>query len=100
MNKQSKLTIDEFGDKLWYISDEYTYRKTLHREDGPALETSYGDKSWWFNGERHRVDGPAVEWAEGDKEWWFNNKEYTYEEWFKKLTPEQQYNYLWNLDNI
>jgi hypothetical protein len=98
MNNQPILEIDEYGNKWWYIFDGNTYRKILHREDGPASETNYGDKSWWLNDMRHRIDGPAVEWAEGDKEWWLNNKEYTYEEWFKRLTPEQQYNYLWNLE--
>jgi hypothetical protein len=41
----------------------------LHREDGPALEWSSGDKSWWINGKRHREDGPSIEWINGYKEW-------------------------------
>jgi hypothetical protein len=58
----------------------------------------YGNKWWLLNGKLHRIDGPAAE-EDGTKEWWLNNKRYSYEEWFSKLTPDQQYNYLWNLDN-
>jgi len=44
----------------------------LHREDGPAIEWSNGDKQWWLNGKCHRDDGPAIEHTDGYKEWWFN----------------------------
>jgi hypothetical protein len=57
-----------------------------------------GNKYWYLDGKRHRVDGPAVIYSVGDKYWYLNGKNYSYEEWFNKLTPEQQYNYLWNLD--
>ena len=52
----------------------------LHREDGPAVEYSSGDKTWWVNGIRHREDVPAIEWADGDKAWYLNNEEYTRDE--------------------
>ena len=42
----------------------------LHREDGPAVEYSNGDKQWYLFGSRHRIDGPAVEYSDGSKEWW------------------------------
>ena len=45
-----------------------------HRENGPAVEYSNGDKSWWMNGKRHREDGPAVEWPDGSKFWYLNAK--------------------------
>jgi hypothetical protein len=90
MNK-STLRIGDFGQKIWELNGFY------HREDGPAIEYS-GSKYWWINGKRHRVDGPAVIYSDGDKSWWLNGIQYTYENWFKLLTPEEQYNYLWNLD--
>ena len=34
-----------------------------------------GTKRWYVNGEYHREDGPAVEWSDGDKEWFLNGKE-------------------------
>jgi len=44
-----------------------------HREDGPAIIYSNGDKDWYKNGKRHRLDGPAVDW-ENRKEWCLNGK--------------------------
>ena len=40
----------------------------LHREDGPAVETSDGIREWWINGDLHREDGPACEWS-GIRAW-------------------------------
>jgi hypothetical protein len=56
------------GDKEWWINGK------LHRKNGPAVELNNGDKQWWSNGELHREDGPAVEFSDGDKEWWINGK--------------------------
>jgi hypothetical protein len=80
------------GTKFWFL-----YGK-IHREDGPAVEYENGTKAWCLKGKRHREDGPAVEYNDGTKAWFLNDRMYTYKEWFYKLTPEQQYNYLWNLD--
>ena len=33
------------------IRDRY-YDFKYHREDGPALEYSNGDKEWWLNGQQ------------------------------------------------
>jgi hypothetical protein len=93
MNNQPELEIDEDGNKYWHINRLY-----YHREDGPAIEYTNGGKHWYFNGKEHRIDGPAVIYADGDKYWYLNGMCYSYEEWFKRLTPEQQYNYLWSLD--
>ena len=57
--------VKDNGDIQHYLNGK------LHREDGPALETASGDKSWWQRGQPHRKDGPAVESA-GDKEWYLN----------------------------
>ena len=45
----------------------------VHRDDGPAVEYTDGDKVWCQNGQRHRTDGPAVEYADGGKEWYIND---------------------------
>jgi hypothetical protein len=70
MNKKPELKIDEDGNKFWHINHQYY----------------------------HCEDGPAVIYADEDKYWYLNGRSYSYEEWFKRLTPEQQYNYLWKLD--
>ena len=63
--------VNEWGDIDYYKDAELTIR---HREDGPAYESSNGDKAWYSNGQLHRVDGPAVEWVDGDKAWYLNGK--------------------------
>jgi hypothetical protein len=113
MNKEPILEIDEYGNKFWKLNGkshrengpavEYNGSKywwlngKLHREDGPAVEHGNGMLSWWLNGELHREDGPAII-SPFVKNWFLNNIEYSEDEWFKRLTPEQQYNYLWSLD--
>jgi hypothetical protein len=44
--KPQYIKIDQDGDKFYY-SDRRM--KTLHREDGPAIEWSDGDKEWCLN---------------------------------------------------
>jgi hypothetical protein len=52
-----------------------------------------------LNGKLHRIDGPAIEYPNGLKFWFIKGYGYySKEEWFQRLTSEQQYNYLWNLD--
>ena len=60
------------GDKEWFLNGK------LHREDGPAKEFK-ANKYWYINDERHREDGPAIEYAYGDKSWYLNNKKVTEE---------------------
>jgi hypothetical protein len=115
MNKQPELEISQFGTKNWRLNGklhredgpavewkngdkEWCLKGERHRENGPAFERVNGYKEWWLNGEYHREDGPAIIYPNGSKEWWLNNILYSKEEWFKRLTPEQQYNYLWSLD--
>lgn len=69
-NLTPTLHIDAYGTKRYYLPDV----KTLHREDGPAVENGNGNKEWYINGERHRVDGPALEYSDGYKAWYFNGK--------------------------
>ena len=62
------------GDKFWYQNGR------LHRTDGPAVELIVGGHmEWWQNGQRHRTDGPAVEWVDG-QEWYINGKWLTEDE--------------------
>lgn len=48
----------------WYLNGK------RHREDGPAVEYTNGDKYWFLNDELHREDGPAVEYSHGGKVWY------------------------------
>lgn len=65
--------------------EHYNNKDQLHREDGPAIEMSNGNKYWYFEGKRHRADGPAIEYApdssgNGNKHWYLNGVEMTEEE--------------------
>ena len=51
------IRINEYGNKFYYKDREMTI---LHREDGPAYETTDGYKAWHINGKLHREDGPAM----------------------------------------
>jgi hypothetical protein len=72
---------------FWYSDgDILNYRdctKILHREDGPAMEDSDGNKSWYINGKRHRVDGPAQVLYYGSEDYYINDKYLTEEEFEK-----------------
>ena len=46
--------VDKNGTVFYYnLKGEY------HREDGPAIEYSYGAQEWWVCGEKHRLYHPA-----------------------------------------
>ena len=64
-----RIEIGEDGSRRYYNTDGQ-----LHRDDGPAVERSNGDKVWYQNGVRHRTDGAAVEYANGYKEWFINGR--------------------------
>ena len=70
------------GDKYWYINGKQ------HRENGPAIEYKDGSKVWYKNGKCHREDGPAVELINGIAYWWLNGVQYTKPEFFR-LTQEK-----------
>jgi len=59
---------------IHHNSCEFRKNGKYHREDGPAVEYSNGDKCWYKNGKRHREDGPAVDLAEGTEYWYINGK--------------------------
>ena len=56
------------GDKYWFINGK------LHRGDGPATEFANGDKYWYINGQYHRETGPAIELVDGTSSWYINGK--------------------------
>ena len=47
-----------------------------------------GTKYWSLNDKFHREDGPAVEWTDGEKEWWFNGKEVTWQQLFRNANGD------------
>ena len=47
---------------------QYRLHNLLHREDGPAVETT-NRQEWWLCGKCHRDDGPAIVYTDGRKEW-------------------------------
>jgi hypothetical protein len=67
--------------KSWYLNGQ------LHREDGPAVECSNGNKYWFLNGKRHREDGPAIESNGGYKSWHLNGEYLTEQEFNGRMAP-------------
>jgi hypothetical protein len=92
MNKNEIIIEDDGTTKYWKLNG------LLQRDDGPAIVGNDGYKVWYIKGKRHRTDGPAAIYPSGKLFWFLNGLEYSFNSWFSKLTPEQQYNYLWNLD--
>ena len=39
------------------------------------------NKAWYKNEKFHREDGPAIEMTSGDKYWYLNNEYYSEQEW-------------------
>lgn len=72
--------IDKSGTIKWYNEDGQ-----YHKEDGPAIVYSNGDKFWYINGDLHREDGPAVKFINGYNRWWINGVEYTEHEYKVKM---------------
>ena len=52
---KSEISIKGDGTKIWRTSD-----RTVHREDGPAVEWADGDMWWMLNNRLTRFDGPAI----------------------------------------
>ena len=47
-----------------------------------------GTKYWSLNDKFHREDGPAIEYTDGEKEWWFNGKEVTWQQLFRQANGD------------
>ena len=76
--KKYFVVVDNFGTTRWYKDAKC---KILHRENGPAVDCTYGHKEWWQNGQRHRIDGPAIERGQrGSKAWYINDVRLTEDE--------------------
>jgi hypothetical protein len=69
--KKYFVTVDEYNTVRFYKDEECII---LHREDGPAIETSNGYKVYYIEGEPHREDGAAAIYANGDKEYYIKGK--------------------------
>jgi hypothetical protein len=100
--------IDKDGTKGWYnanseyhrddgpaIEDTYGYQSwyqhgKTHRDDGPAVEWSDGDKAWYQHGKVHRTDGPAVEYANGENYWYLNDKRLSFDEWLHTVNMSDE----------
>lgn len=63
MNKHGRH-VEKSGNVVWYLHGKF------HREGGPAIEWSDGDKGWFHHGDLHRLDGPAME--SENEEWWIH----------------------------
>lgn len=66
--RESYLVTDEQGNKRWTLDGDW--HGTLHREDGPAVETANGAKQWFIHGKRHRIGAPALIYGDGSEEWY------------------------------
>ena len=77
---KSKLTVYDNGTKEWRLPNGL-----LHREDGPAVEFTNGDKKWYVNGQRHREDGPALERNDGYKYWYLKGISYSEKEYKQEI---------------
>ncbi len=87
MKKPEKETYVVCGDEKYYFINGYVYKKELkdrtkyynekgelHREDGPAVECSNGDKWWYKDGLLHRLDGPAIIYSNDNKYWFVEGR--------------------------
>ena len=82
--KMIEYTVQVYEDRTaWFLKGK------LHREDGPAVEWSNGEKQWYLNGQIHREDGPAVEYPSGNKAWYLNGKKFTEQE-FNQMTQSKE----------
>ena len=69
--KKYYVTVDGVGTTRWYKDAKCA---VLHRENGPAIEFTTGDKFWYLNGLLHRTDGPAVIYDDGTHKWLLNGE--------------------------
>ena len=67
------------GDRYWYRNGK------LHREDDPAVIYANGTRKWWQTGKLHRVNGPAIERYNGHTDWWLNGIPYTEQAYYAQL---------------
>ena len=76
--------VDQEGTVRYHNSNNL-----LHREDGPAVEYSNGDRVWYLGGRLHREDGPAVERPDGIRFWYLDGKRLSEDE-FEARKPARK----------
>lgn len=59
-------------DKLKSMMDIHEIED--HKCNGVCSMTICGNKTWFKNGKLHREDGPAIETSDGSKYWYFKGK--------------------------
>ena len=82
--KKFYVVVDDVGTTRWYKDAKC---KVLHREVGPAIEYTSGDKVWYQNGQLHRTDGPAAVFADDTKRWYINGVLLTEAEFLATTQP-------------
>lgn len=60
---------DPSGNDRWHDDSGL-----LHRLDGPALVTKFGDMRWYQYGQLHREEGPAIKNNSGYQAWYYRGK--------------------------
>ena len=68
------------GTKVWL-----KYGKRHRDGDNPAVIYEEGTKVWCKNDIAHREDGPALEYTNGDKYYYLEGIQYTQENYYKTL---------------
>jgi len=74
------------------ISSKEYYALSLEesKEKPYCVKYSNGNKFWLVNDKFHREDEPAILCIDGRKYWYLNGKEYSFEEWCKKLNKSDE----------
>lgn len=84
------------GSKLYFKG--WVKSGNYHRDDGPAVEYSNGDRTWFQNGSVHREDGPAITRSNAEVYWFLNGSESSFEKVFEKASLEQKEKMIWEMD--
>ena len=66
--------------------------KREHPDFTGCLINNYNNKIWFKNGNWHREDGPALEWSNGEKAWFLNDNYYNEQDYriaLRKLKLER-----------
>jgi hypothetical protein len=80
LHREDGPAIESVYGNQWWIDNR------LHRIDGPADDRADGTKWWYLEGNIHRADGPAIEEATGHKEWCLHGRYYTFDRWLDRNT--------------
>ena len=72
----------------------YYLNGIIHREDGPAIISSFDNRYYYLNGKLHREDGHAIIWYDGTVFYYINDNDITKEvnEWIKENNIPKDWN--------